>query len=281
MISRSSVAASVVGTALCLSLACAGGGSTPTDPTFGPGAGGGNRATESSTAANTEGGGGSQSGGQATGNGPGDSDSGIASSGGGIECEDEDGDSFGEGCPAGPDCNDMDPQANPGLPEQCDAVDHNCDGDAMAGCECPDDGVGGDCNTPEMLGELGLGQVIAGVVGNVPGENGLDWYQAGFPIEVRPGAGTPTIDFAVNEGGVFVFDVVTSPCATEGAPCMTGGADGGFAVGLTSWSFVDDDPGCCAPPSDSMQPWPSTVYIRVYRTDAGASCAAYQLQISR
>jgi len=55
----------------------------------------------------------------------------------------------------------------------------------------------------------------------------------------------------------------------------------GAAVGLTSWSFTDNDPGCCTPPMDSLVPWPSQVYIRVYRTTVGASCDTYQLEVGR
>ena len=55
----------------------------------------------------------------------------------------------------------------------------------------------------------------------------------------------------------------------------------GAAIGLTTWTFVDDQPGCCTPPTDSMVAWPNDLHLRVYRTTPGLSCAAYQLQFSR
>ncbi|MCC6750775.1 MAG: hypothetical protein IT371_24170 [Deltaproteobacteria bacterium] len=41
--------------------------------------------------------------------------------------EDRDGDGYGRGCRAGPDCNDDDPLVNPAAREVCDGVDNNCD----------------------------------------------------------------------------------------------------------------------------------------------------------
>ena len=223
-----------------------------------------------------------EGGGNGNGNGGGSNDGSGSGGTGDADCQDGDGDGFGEDCNAGPDCDDSDPDVNPGEQESCDEIDHNCDGDPMAGCECPDDGVGGDCNTPYDLGTIAPTESSLGVVGNVPTEDGLDWYQVSFPLaDVRPGMGTPTISFAINEGEEFAFDVVYDQCGNEGMPCGMGGDGAGLAVGLTDWTFVDDDPGCCSAPTDSMVPWPSTVYIRVYRTTTGSSCGAYQLQASR
>ncbi|PKN44092.1 MAG: hypothetical protein CVU59_12555 [Deltaproteobacteria bacterium HGW-Deltaproteobacteria-17] len=39
---------------------------------------------------------------------------------------DNDGDGYGPGCPAGPDCNDDNPNVHPGRPEVCNNVDDNC-----------------------------------------------------------------------------------------------------------------------------------------------------------
>ncbi len=199
----------------------------------------------------------------------------------GANCVDGDGDGFGDGCNAGVDCNDEDVDVNPGQMERCDAVDWNCDGDPQLGCECDDDGVGGDCNMPYDLGALDMGGAVTGVVGNVPIENAFDWYQISFPITERPGAGMPSIEFSINEGEAFVFDVVYEACGAAGMPCGNAGAPEGVAEGLTQWTFVDDDAGCCAPPMDALVQWPDQVYIRVYRTTPGSSCAAYQLQASR
>ena len=145
---------------------------------------------------------------------------------------------------------------------------------------CDDDGVSGNCNQPTEMGMLNIGESKPGVVGNVPDENAFDWYHVSFPAAARPGEGTPTIEFAINEGEAFVFDVVLGQCEAMGQTCTTGGT-AGAALGLTSWSFVDDQMGCCTPPNDSMVAWPNDLHLRVYRTTPGSSCAAYQLQFSR
>lgn len=264
-------------------LGCAGG----EDPagsdgaSFGPG-GPGSGATEGDSLTSTSGSASDSMTSQGPNSGPDTNESDSDSATSGANCEDLDGDSFGDGCPAGPDCDDGDRDVNPGAPEVCNGMDSNCDGEADNGCECADDGVSGDCNFPTDLGQLGVGDQSLGVVANLPQETAIDWYQVSFPLAAaRPGEGMPAVSFAVNEDEAFVFDIVSTSCAVEGQPCTAGGDANGLAVGLTEWTFVDDDPGCCTPPMDSLVPWPDPVYIRVYRTSTGASCAAYQLQLSR
>ena len=62
-------------------------------------------------------------------------------------CRDRDGDEFGEGCAAGADCNDADPNINPGATEECgDSIDNDCDGGAdnvLACLPCNPDCVAG------------------------------------------------------------------------------------------------------------------------------------------
>ncbi|MCB9532841.1 MAG: putative metal-binding motif-containing protein [Myxococcales bacterium] len=53
-----------------------------------------------------------------------------------VRCVDADGDGFGPGCDAGPDCRPTDPQAYPGAAELCDGVDQSCDGVADDGGVC-------------------------------------------------------------------------------------------------------------------------------------------------
>ncbi|MFT6399345.1 MAG: hypothetical protein ACJAYU_004110, partial [Bradymonadia bacterium] len=54
-------------------------------------------------------------------------------------CVDRDRDGFGEGCSAGPDCNDENPEVSPGRAEVCgDGFDNNCDLNADEGCPCTD-----------------------------------------------------------------------------------------------------------------------------------------------
>ena len=54
-------------------------------------------------------------------------------------CTDEDGDGYGVGCAAGPDCNDHDPAMHPGAVETCNFKDDDCNGlvDDGPGCEAP------------------------------------------------------------------------------------------------------------------------------------------------
>lgn len=198
----------------------------------------------------------------------------------GVACIDGDGDDYGDGCAAGEDCDDSDPAINPGMGEACDGVDENCDGMVDNGCDCPEDGVSGACNSPTDLGVIEPGGSVMGVIGTIPQEGAIDWYAVSFPAAARPGEGTPTISFAINTGDGFAFDVVANECDAAGVTCTEGG-NGGAGVGLTSWSFADTDPGCCAPPQDSMVAWPNQVFVRVYRTTMGASCDTYQIQASR
>ncbi len=43
-------------------------------------------------------------------------------------CVDRDGDGYGSGCAAGPDCDDTNREIHPGAMELCDGLDDNCDG---------------------------------------------------------------------------------------------------------------------------------------------------------
>ncbi|MBT6041769.1 hypothetical protein HOH15_07595 [Candidatus Woesearchaeota archaeon] len=57
---------------------------------------------------------------------------------------DADGDSYFSNV----DCDDNDPYTNPGEPEYCDIIDHNCDGNAKENsvCSCNEDSIVGDIN---------------------------------------------------------------------------------------------------------------------------------------
>ncbi|MFN3202202.1 MAG: MopE-related protein [Bradymonadia bacterium] len=72
------------------------------------------------------------------------------------ECQDGDGDGYGQGCDPGPDCDDNNVAVNPGVTEDAntlcdDGIDHNCDGSDPVCGEVDNDGDGvsaarGDCD---------------------------------------------------------------------------------------------------------------------------------------
>ncbi|MCA9635288.1 MAG: hypothetical protein KC420_04570 [Myxococcales bacterium] len=148
------------------------------------------------------------------------------------------------------------------------------------GLDC-DDGLGNLCGNPYDLGMVMEGGGAMSEVRTITTPGVADWYQVSFTATGRPGGGTPTVTFAANDDGAYVFDAYTQPpCGAPPATCGQGG-ENGAASKITEYTFVDDQPDCCAPPDDSMVPWPGVLYLRVYRVDAGQTCATYQLALSR
>ncbi|MFO0594555.1 MAG: MopE-related protein [Myxococcaceae bacterium] len=157
------------------------------------------------------------------------------------------------------------------------------------GCECTDATIN-SCMSPYSLNNIGVGQQQDGPLSNVPSSSTTtavaDWYAISFPGDGTSGAnrggGTPTIEFAPGSDASYRFDVVGSACAIAGVNCGAGGTSP-TAVGLRQWSFLDSDPNA---PTDSQftmnaNPWPNTVYVRVYRNVSTASCATYTLRARR
>jgi hypothetical protein len=87
-------------------------------------------------------------------------------------CDDLDGDSYrvGTRCPASEeiDCDDSDPDVNPGATEICgDGVNQNCIAGADEGCPCTDVSVGstrdcgmGRCSGVQTCGDTGWGECV-------------------------------------------------------------------------------------------------------------------------
>lgn len=154
------------------------------------------------------------------------------------------------------------------------------DDSGTTGLDC-EDGLGNLCGNPYDLGSLAEGDQALSQTSTILTPGVADWFQVSFPAINRPGGGTPTIRFMQNEGDVFRFDAYTEmPCGGTPVSCGEGG-EGGVASNLLEYTYTDDQPDCCAPPDDSMVAWPGKVYIRVYRNDAGNTCDAYQLILTR
>lgn len=148
------------------------------------------------------------------------------------------------------------------------------------GLDCAD-GLGNLCGNPMDVGAVEMGGSAMTPMGTIITPGVSDWYRVQFPAMGRPGGGTPTIQFMMNEDDAFVFDLTTElPCMGTPVTCQAGG-EGGAATKITEFTFVDSDPMCCSPPMDSMDPWPANLFIRVYRVDAGMTCSAYQLVFTR
>jgi hypothetical protein len=154
------------------------------------------------------------------------------------------------------------------------------DGQLANGCECLDDGVGGDCGAAASLGEVGVGGSITGPLAQVRNQGEGDWYVVSFS-PTGPGTyggGTPSISFALNTNSAYLFDVVTPDCGSGAQSCGSGGS----ATAVAAWSFVDDQSTAGVNQwSTRDQTWPSPAYVRVYRAAAGSACDDYQLTVTR
>jgi hypothetical protein len=166
------------------------------------------------------------------------------------------------------------------------------DTDVPGECETPPELVGTSCGeNTGIKGPVAKGESITDLpVGGIMGlDNGLgngeeDWYQIEFPVALaapRPTAGTPTISFAVNEGDDFRFEIYRD-CGAEAYGQGLASEFGSNAPPLTEWSFNDIDPGMF----EQLQymelvPWPSTVWVRVFRFQNDGECTNYQLVVTR
>jgi hypothetical protein len=142
-----------------------------------------------------------------------------------------------------------------------------------------DDVVDGECLQGYALGNVAPAGSTQGPVAQVPNVGISDWYVATFTPTgpASYGGGTPRITFAVNTNGIYVFDIAPD-CVGGSSP---GCDEGGVATGVDDWSFVDNQSTAGASQwSTRDEPWPATVYVRVYRT-TGTGCEDYQLTVTR
>jgi len=160
------------------------------------------------------------------------------------------------------------------------------------GCECEGtprtDSLAACSDAPQgYLGAVGEGEQLADlVVGTVPRiDNGIgsgreDWFSVDFPendaVGVRPNTGQVEVDFAMNQGNDYRFQVYRS--------CNGNAWAGSLAENLNAnsvdneWWFYDDHQ-FGSPVNNAA--WPNTVYIRVFRVQNDNTCNNYQLEVRR
>jgi hypothetical protein len=173
----------------------------------------------------------------------------------------------------------------------CGSGAFDVDGQYANGCECLDDLNGAACATPTNLGSMNAGDPAITAIGRVPDPNASDWFTIQFPSNRNAGelgavAGAPDIKLSVNEGDAFRLEV-KADCGSAQLGCLLQDAgvteDAGSAAGITEWQFSDTcqgdtNPGAC---SARNVAWPSTVIFRVFRRTPGATCASYNVAITR
>lgn len=154
---------------------------------------------------------------------------------------------------------------------------------------CTDDSHPSTCDMAMELGMLEAGATPITISGYVPTRADEDWFHVSFPAMPPPadpdagtaspsmeGGGEPRVQLTPPMGEMR-FEVrgscsMTLSCGDE----MTGARD------IIDWSFTDDasDPGAGAFSSRNV-PWPSEIWIRVYRVLGAGDCTQYELSISR
>ncbi len=157
----------------------------------------------------------------------------------------------------------------------CDPGFYDVDGATGNGCECLDSTPANTCTSATNAGTLNAGGT-ANFTGKVVSDTESDWYQVSFPIVGgaggQLGGSTPTIGFSSNPGNVFRFDLVGGSC---------GGPNPWCGNGLTSFTITDNVSDVAQGFRTRTTPWPTTVWVRVYRIMSGLSCADYSISFSR
>ena len=159
-------------------------------------------------------------------------------------------------------------------------------------CMTPSDQAGSSCGQDSgVYGNVAIGEAIAGLplgviadVDNGIGNGAEDWYRFDFgvtPQDPRPGAGTATISFALNDGGDYRFELYRD-CGAQAYGQGLAADFGTNAPPLEEWTFNDLDPG----PNEQLEYmemvlWPTSVWVRVFRVTNDGSCGQYQLEVTR
>ena len=142
------------------------------------------------------------------------------------------------------------------------------DGIYSNGCECTNLVTSSSCGSAISLGSIGPGGSANSPLGTIPEPGPNDWFVVDFPTPRGPGAGTPNIAFALNDGNAYRFDIRTS-CGA-----------GDNCTDLTNFTFADNADASGGYLQNNT-PWPSTIFIKVERASTGPTCGAYQLIVTR
>lgn len=160
----------------------------------------------------------------------------------------------------------------------CNPGTFDVDKNYANGCECIDDAHPNICGTMNAAATMStITSTPVRIKGKLPVSGASsDWIRISFPTNYdwyQRGTGIPTVAFTNNPGGVFKFEVRTYACA--------GGTWPGCGSALDTWQFYDNCPKSNTYCSTRARTWPTDVFVRVYRTTGGETCAEYELGITR
>ncbi len=216
-----------------------------------------------------------------------DDDVGTDSAETGESASTGDGDGDGDGDTAG----DGDGDTGDGDGDTMDSTT----GDPPEDCMTPADQTGSSCGAETgFVGAYAVGESDVTAIGAIlETDNGLgngreDWYRFDFPLDAmspRPAAGVASISFSINGGDPenpdYRFEIYRD-CGAEAYGQGLAAEFGSNAPPLTEWDFRDLDPGGMEQLEYlEMVPWPTTVWIRVFRVNNDGICSNYQLEVSR
>ncbi len=158
---------------------------------------------------------------------------------GGMVCVDEDEDGYGEGCAAGPDCDDTNGSVSPAALEVCNLVDDDCDGATDEDVDAP------ACELTEG--------VCAGAVARCGADgfltcDGTD-YGASYEADETSCDGLDNDCDGTQDEGCTCTEGDTQPCGLDVGACMPGTQT---CTADSTWGACDGDVGPMGETCDGM-----------------------------
>lgn len=152
------------------------------------------------------------------------------------------------------------------------------------GCECQDLGSSNLCSAAQTITPSATTGAVS-ATGTIPLAMGSsDWYVVSFPTPAAGAQGAGTIRIRLLTGHPeFQLEVrgaqSGATCSSPVFGCSANGGGGASATGVQEFAFTDNTAasGWLTRPN----PWPGTVYIRVFRATTTVTCASYQLSVVR